>query len=138
MDTSAVVKLLVQEAGSDLSRSAAEDAEAVITSRLTLVETRSALARMRGEGRITSVQHDAKLSEFVAFWSDTGVVDVMEPIVERAASLAERHTLRAYDAMHLASALVVAEAARPAFVCWDRELRASAAKENLEVVPSEL
>ncbi len=138
MDTSAVVKLLVQESGSDLSRSSAEDADAVITSRLTLVETRSALARMRGAGRITSVQHRAKLTEFAVFWSDIGVVDVMEPIVERAASLAEQHTLPAYDAMHLASALVVAETARPAFGCWDRELRTAAAKENLEVIPSEV
>ena len=138
MDTSAVVKLLIQESGSDLSRSSAEEAEAVLTSRLTLVETRSALARMRAAGRITSVQHRAKLSEFAAFWSDTGVVDVMEPIVEQAASLAEQHTLRAYDAMHLASALLVAETARPAFGCWDRELRTAAAKEDLEMVPSEL
>lgn len=138
MDTSAVVKLLVQESGSDLSRSSAEDAEAVITSQLTLVETRSALARMRGAGRITSVQHRATLSELAAFWSDTGVVDVMEPIVERAASLAEQHALRAYDAMHLASALAVAETARPAFGCWDRGLRTAAAQENLELVPSNL
>ena len=93
---------------------------------------------MRGAGRITSVQHRAKLSELAAFWSDTGVVDVMEPVVEQAASLAEQHALRAYDAMHLASALAVAETARPAFVCWDRELRTAAAKENLEVVPSEI
>ena len=93
---------------------------------------------MRRAGRITSVQQRATLSEFAAFWSDTGVVDVTEPVVECAASLAEQHTLRAYDAMHLASALVVAEAARPALGCWNRQLRTAAAKEDLEVIPSEL
>jgi hypothetical protein len=49
--------------------------------------------------------------------------------------LAIRHELRAYDAIHLASASIVRQAEEVVFSCWDRELRAAAAAEDFELNP---
>jgi hypothetical protein len=53
-----------------------------------------------------------------------------------AARLAEVHRLRAYDAVHLASAVILAR--RPGgetlFVSWDDQLDAAAAREGLRLV----
>jgi len=53
-----------------------------------------------------------------------------------AADTAERYALRAYDAVHLATALAVA-ADDLVFVCWDAGLSAAATRAGLAVAGSE-
>jgi predicted nucleic acid-binding protein len=52
-----------------------------------------------------------------------------------AGDLAERHALRANDAIHLASALA-ARVSDLVFVSWDAELRHAAAKSGLALAPA--
>jgi len=56
--------------------------------------------------------------------------------MREAASLAEVHRLRAYDAVHLASAMVVSTgAASPTvFVSWDDDLDAAAARAGFQIL----
>lgn len=60
-------------------------------------------------------------------------VDVTEELLRDAARLAEAHRLRAYDAVHLASA--VAFQARwgedVTFASWDQDLQRAARREGL-------
>lgn len=114
---------------------AVEVADAVATSNLAYVETISALARMHAGKRLTTVNHRSKRREFGRFWSSVAGVEVSLELIERGGDLAERHALRAYDAIHLASALLVREAEEVAFSCWDKELRAAAIGENFELKP---
>jgi uncharacterized protein len=67
-------------------------------------------------------------------------IDYVEPrteIVELAGKLAERHALRAYDAVHLASALALRDRL-VAFATWDRGLADAAHASGLAVVRSDV
>jgi predicted nucleic acid-binding protein len=72
------------------------------------------------------------LRRLLAEWDAVEAVDVDEPIAGAAGSLAVRHRLPGMDAIHLASAMLVAEA-RPVVVTWDVELRRAASAEGLAV-----
>lgn len=134
LDTSALVKLLVAEEGSDAVRAAAERAQALATSHLTWVEVHSALARMLAGGRLTRRVHARQLAAFAALWDDLAVVPVDEPVVARAAQLAQRHALRGFDALQLAAAVELLPAGELSFACWDERLNLAAARERLALV----
>jgi len=59
-------------------------------------------------------------------------LEVSESLVRRAADLAETHRLRGYDAIHLASALLLADrlGGETAFGSWDDALDTAAAREG--------
>ena len=57
-----------------------------------------------------------------------------DEVVRHAGDLAERHALRGYDAVHLASALAAA-ADDAVLVTWDDDLGRAARAEGLAIVP---
>jgi uncharacterized protein len=63
-------------------------------------------------------------------------VDVTDRLVHEAADLAETHRLRAYDALHLASALALRRQmdGPPMFASWDDDLDATARREGLPLL----
>jgi predicted nucleic acid-binding protein len=63
---------------------------------------------------------------------------VIDPgaVLDTAADTAERYALRAYDAVHLATALAVT-ANDLVFVCWDADLSAAAVRAGLTVAGTE-
>jgi uncharacterized protein len=137
LDTSALVKLYVDEDGSSMVREWVDDAEAVATSILAFVEGRAAFARRRREKRISSAAHARLVRDFEADWDRYLVLEATEPLIRRAGKLTEIHPLRAYDAIHLASAKILREKlAEPvSFASWDTRLVAAAQKEGLEIMP---
>lgn len=135
LDTSGLVKLLVEEDGSEIAKRAAGEAELIAALLLTYVEARAALARMRADERLSAADHGAAVAELDEVWATTARVPVESNLVTRAAALADRHGLRAYDAMQLAGALSIGEAEQPHFACWDDDLRAAAKQEGLPLVP---
>jgi hypothetical protein len=66
------------------------------------------------------------------FWIDLERIGVTASIARSAGDLAEEHALRAYDAVHLASALSLADD-ELAIVSADRELLDAAAAVGLNV-----
>jgi predicted nucleic acid-binding protein len=132
------VKLFVEEAGTDAVQEATAAAQVVVTSHLTYVEAHAAFGRMHADGRLSDAAHDRTIGAFRSFWADVASVDVVREVIGRAASLATAHRLRAYDAVHLASALAVAAAGELEFSCWDGELRAAARNEALTLHPRSL
>lgn len=135
LDTSALIKLLVIEEGSDAAHTAASAATEVASSQLTYVETHSALARMRAGDRSTRRVHAAQVQTFRRLWSDIAVIPVSDEVVDHAARLAERHVLRGYDAVQLACALVLLDAGDVSFASWDERLNVAAARERLSLMP---
>lgn len=105
-----------------------------ISSTLLYAETRSALARARRDGRIAT--HDLALTRrFVErLWEDVDRVEVTEQISRQAGGLAEQHGLRAYDAVHLASAVSIADDG-VVFVAADGDLLAAAARRGIKTAP---
>lgn len=126
---------MVEEEGSEEARSRLAEAPVAVTSRLTYVELHAALARMKAGRRITSAEERAKLDAFGRLWSQAGVVDIDASVIEEGAHLARKHSLRAYDAVHLASAAVAASAEPVQFACWDDDLRDAASNEGHALLP---
>jgi predicted nucleic acid-binding protein len=73
------------------------------------------------------------IGEFEAEWVRYWVVPVTEALIRDAAHFAETHVLRAYDAIHLASARLVAgdDETGVTIATWDTELERAAVREGL-------
>ncbi len=142
LDSSAVVKLYVNEIGSGWLRGLVDPptGRQVILAEITLAEVSAALARRARMpiGGITVQERDQCLYDFLHD-CDTrfSLVAVDRFGVNHAVVLAQVHRLRGYDAVQLATALtassllVQAGFAQPAFVAADDDLLAAAGAEGL-------
>ena len=139
LDTSALVKLHVDEEGSALVREAVTRAEVISTSRVAYVEARAAFARRRHTRELDPRDYRRIVRDLDGDWDHYLRIDVTEPLIRAAARLAERHRLRAYDAIHLASVCVLRDqlADPVVFACWDPHLDAAARHEGLESLRDE-
>lgn len=102
-DTSAFAKLVIDEPGTDEARAAWRDASRKVSSRLLYVESRAAVARAARSGRTTRRRAISARNVIDDLWQEVTRVDPAEQLIQRAAELSDRHGLRAYDAVHLAS-----------------------------------
>lgn len=121
VDASAVVKLAVVEPDSDKMLRWYVEAERVVTSRVGIVETRRAAAR---------VPHDREALRVLL--ASVVVVELDQRVAERAAVVGPT-LLRALDAIHLATALEFG-VGLGAFVTYDDRLAAAARELGLPVV----
>ena len=134
LDTSALVKLCVDEPGCALVAALWYGADLVVTSRLADAEVRAVLAAGRRAGRLDEVTAAEALAAWERLWPGLHVLELRESVTASAAVLVGRHPLRAADALHLASAL---ELRSPDLVvaAWDEHLAAASRAEGLLVVP---
>ena len=137
LDTSALVKLYVDEEGTPVVRGAVDQAELIATSAIAYVEARAAFSRRYWEGGLSRRAHRGLRRDFERDWPRYLIIEVAAPVIRDAARLADSHRLRAYDAVHLASARTVSgRIARPLmFASWDAALERAAAREGLEPLP---
>src|SRR5262249_42900222 len=105
LDTSALVKLYVDEEGATTVRAASDEADVIATSALAYVEARSAFARRRHERALSAGEYRRVIHDLDEDWPRYLTIQVGEILIHEAARLAEGHRLRAYDAIHLASAV---------------------------------
>jgi len=75
LDTSALVPLLVVEPSSAAGRRFWDDADTVVTSRLTYVETAAALAQAKRLQRISDRTHRASLRALDERWTEFVLVE---------------------------------------------------------------
>ena len=150
LDTSALIKYYVPEPGTgwvqrilDERNRDGEWTHWIAISQLTRVEIAAAVERRYRAGELSDRQRQAVLAGFARGCRERfEQIAVEERIIHRAAALVSRHPLRAYDAVQLASALVLAEALRPygrpapTFVSADARLCEAARREGLEVINS--
>jgi predicted nucleic acid-binding protein len=136
LDTSALVKLYVEEEGSPVIRNAAGQAELVATAAIAYVEARAAFVRRRYERALVAGDYRRIIRDFDSDWTHYLVVEVTDSLIRDAARLAEAHRLRAYDAIHLASAAAVHDRlAEPVvFASWDLGLEKIARREGFESI----
>jgi uncharacterized protein len=107
VDTSVVLKLVIDEDGSDRAEVLWDSADAVASVALVVVEGRAALAAAARGGRLTTSQHRSARAAFASLVDGMTIVEVSERLIADAAELAEEEALRGYDAVHLAAALTV-------------------------------
>jgi len=106
LDTSALVKLYVAEAGSDQVRQSVRAAERVVSSRVAYPEARAAFARRQREGGLTATELRGAVRDLNRDFPALLVVELTPEVADLAGEMAERHALRGFDAIHLASAVV--------------------------------
>lgn len=107
VDTSAILKLLIDEDGSERAELIWDSADTVASVALIVVEGRAALAAARRGDRLSATQHRRARDEFTSLIDELAIVEVSEALLASAADLAEEESLRGYDAVHLAAALAV-------------------------------
>lgn len=134
-DSSALVKLVVEEAGSELAAELWDGCDAAVSSRLAYPEVRAALAAAGRNHDLDPAGQAAAENAWEEFWSATRPVELTRAVEQSAGQLAARHALRGADAVHLASALAVSQ---PGLIlaAWDRRLRDGAEAAGLAVTPA--
>jgi predicted nucleic acid-binding protein len=142
LDASAVVKRYADEAGSAWVRQITDPQaqNTILLSEITLTEVTAALAaKQRAPKGITLDQRNRVLSRFFQDCDEHfTLVSIDRSVIDRAVDLAQRHRLRAYDAVQLATALeaspIIEAQALPALtlIAADTDLLTAAAAENLQ------
>jgi predicted nucleic acid-binding protein len=141
-DSSALVKLYFPEEGHERVRALT----AVVASQIASVEVPAAIWRKHRAGNLTVAGARLLLSAFEADYHGTRdepprfeIVPVSRLIFDVAARMTGVHGLRAYDAIQLATAQVIASADRDCrtFAAFDKKLCAAAAGEGFHVLPED-
>lgn len=145
LDTSALVKLYVEEEGTATVERAVEEAEVVATSVVAYAEARAAFARKFREGVFSRKNRDDAVEALDEDWVTFEKPEVTDALAIDAGHLAEEHALRGFDAVHLASALLVRETCAQqrdgetevVFLCFDSSLTRAAAETMQVYEPAE-
>lgn len=126
LDTSAFLKLYLEEPESGLIRAAIAEAELICTHSITYAEMRAAFSRATRMNRLAASELPGKIREFEADWLTLEIIEVDEALIRRAGELAESCGLRGYDSVHLAAAVRAFEAGGRAgtfmFAAFDKNL----------------
>ncbi len=108
--------------------------EATATSIVSYAEARAAFARRFRENSFTSDDHDRLKAFFDKDWRNYFILNITQDMVKLAGNLAEKHALRGFDAIHLASALLLHREVSTSvvFSCFDSRLEKAAMREGLD------
>jgi uncharacterized protein len=135
-DSSALVKLVIDEPGSEDVAMLWDGADAVITSRVAHPEVRAALAATVRDGRLDDEGHRVAKASWQAFHQALRLVELTPQLEAEAGDLAEPHALSGSAAIHLASALTLSEL--PLIVAtWDDRLLRAIRSVGLTSLPAE-
>jgi predicted nucleic acid-binding protein len=140
LDTSALLKRYVVEAGSDDVIAAMATADAVVTSLVTRAEVPAAIAKAVRRRVLDDDGGRRAHRRFLHEWPDFWRMAVTDVLVARADTLVWDHGLRAYDAIQLATALTCKETIAvlgtdALFATFDRQLRDAAIDAGLDTWP---
>lgn len=106
LDTSAFLRLFIDEGGMDKTWVAIQEINTLYASRLVLTEACVTLARLKRGSRVSQEEYQAARQAMQDFWvSSITSVPLSESIHQAAGDLALTHPLRSAGALHLATAL---------------------------------
>lgn len=141
LDTSALLKLFVDEDGSEALAQQIVGADHLATTcRITYAEARAALARRERESPHLHMQWAEARRLLDADWHVMAVVEIDQRLVQRAGDLADAFALRAYDAVQLAAcdALHATLSGPVVFYSFDLRLNRAARLLGLQLPPGAL
>ncbi len=140
LDSSALVKLYIREAGTErmLALAARKAGHQLTVLSLAQVEVRSAFRKRQRVGEMGGLLADELLAAFQRHLESRFIRQVLtDSILDLACELLDRHKLTSFDALQLAGYFAVrATAGRdiPAFVSADRELLLAAETEGISIL----
>ena len=130
-DTSAFLKLVVDEPGSGAAVQAWADADLLTSGRLLYPDARAGLRQAWSLGRLPARSRRLGRRVLDGLWADVEVIEITAAVARAAGDAADEHGLRGYDAVHLASAL---HGSADVFVCADKDLLRAAQLCGLAVI----
>jgi predicted nucleic acid-binding protein len=136
-DASALVKLVVEETGTELAAELWDGCDAALASRLAYPEVRAALAAAARNRDLDTNGLASAEATWEEYWRTVRAVELTPAVARQAGDLAREHGLRGADAVHLASALAVGDPDLVVAV-WDRRLHAGARAAGTRVAPAGL
>lgn len=131
-DTSALIKLYIEENGSAAMAAKTRDARLAL-SVLAYAEAYATFARRLRESLLTPDEHGRLVERFEYDWQGVIVLPLRPALIGRLPPLVKAHPLRGADAVHLASALSLQQAGlEVVFAGADERLMNAARLEGLE------
>jgi predicted nucleic acid-binding protein len=109
LDTSAVLRAVLESGTSPDIEGLVAAAPALITSRLSLVESSCALHRLRQLGQVSEAKLADAQREINAVWTRCELWGLTPSVCERARQVAPGKSLRTQDALHLATFVLARE-----------------------------
>jgi predicted nucleic acid-binding protein len=103
LDTSAVLRAVLETGTSPPIEARIRSARVLMASRLALVESCRAFARLRALGGASEERLADAERDVAAIWSRCELWDITRSVCETACSVAPARSLRALDAIHLAT-----------------------------------
>lgn len=142
LDTSSAVKLYLLEAaiieeGAQEANKLVEDAEYIATASITYAQIRAAAATARRLRRIPNDEEYGKVAQAVyEDWITYTLIPVTDRVIRVAGDLADKHGLRGYDAVQLASAIELVNTTPTdiGFSSFDDDLPKAADLQGLTIV----
>jgi predicted nucleic acid-binding protein len=139
LDTSTLVKRYVKEKGSEIVQRLFARQEDKVTAKIAYVEALAAFSRRRREGYLAENDYVSLCQRFDSEWEAYVVVELSDEVLKASRRLIDNYPLKGFDAIHLASALLIKNIVKEevTFTCSDRNLLDAAEKENLNTVNPE-
>jgi predicted nucleic acid-binding protein len=109
LDTSAVLRAVLESGTSPELEGLIAAAPALITSRLSLVESSRALHRLRQLGQVSEAKLADAQREISAVWTRCELWELTPSVCERARQVAPGKSLRTLDALRLATFVLARE-----------------------------
>lgn len=140
LDTSALLKKYFKEPGSAEVIGRWKEAKAIVTSSVAYAETLASFYRKKREVTINAKTFGNILKSFRRDWSSFIRVEVSDDLNETIDKIVDDYPLRGFDAIHLASALIIDETVSENFLfaCYDKRLILAAQKTGLQTLPERL
>lgn len=137
VESSAVLAWLLGEARGGPVAAQLEAADLVLTSELTLVEVDRALHRSVATGAMVAPEAERIREQLGATTTEWAIEPVSAAVVDRARRSFPHDAIRALDAIHLATAVVVASSVGDLDVLsLDERIRSNATALGFRVVPA--
>jgi len=140
LDTSALLKRYVLEAGSQELREVWDSFDFIGAERIVQAEMAAALAKGQRMGWLADGEARKAWSTFQGDWRRLTLIEANPQVVQFASELAWTYPLRGYDAVHLAAALAWQDGIGESvtLASYDRVLWQAAKDAGLQVWPNTL
>jgi len=137
LDTSALVKRYFQEPYSDDVISRWKSATQIVTSFVAYAETMASMYRKKREAGLADKLISKTADAFQKDWQSFIRVEVNDALNGYIDQVVEKYPVKGFDAIHLASAIVIHERFPEDFVfaCFDDSLVRAAKSEGLDTFP---
>jgi uncharacterized protein len=127
LDSSALVKLYVEEPESDLVHDAAKNAAWIAVSSLAFAETTAAITHKKTRKKLSELDALKAIKNLSDTWFNFSRYLVNERLTQRAGIIARTHCLSGADAVQLATAQILQEEERNVyFLAYDHKLNVAA------------